>query len=127
MSGVFLEPFHVWREGPDIRMRDRVLAAAVKVKTLRDAGLTGQILIAEWLTRGIVPLMSRQLRMWEMSPDLAPFAGTTVAPALQEVDELEGMVAFLTGANFMLPEVGTVPAPLPDDETRVLVSSSAFL
>ena len=108
-------------------MRERVHTAATKVRMLRDAGLTGQMLIAEWVTRGIVPLMSRQLRMWEMLPDLAPIAGTIVAPSLQEVDEVEGTVAFLTGASFRLPTTGRVPAALPDDGTRALVSCSVFL
>src|SRR5579859_6389338 len=107
-------------------MRDRVLAVASKIKALRDAGLTGQILIAQWLTQGIVPLMFRQLRMWAMTPDLAPFAGTVVVLAPREQEEGEGMVTFLTAASFTLPAAGTAPPPLLDHVTRDLVSFPVF-
>jgi len=71
--------------------------------------------------------MFRQLRMWAMSPDLAPFAGTVVVPAPREQEEVEGMVTFFTAVSFTLPAAGTAPPPLPDDEMRALVSSPVFL
>ena len=124
---MFEEPFRIWKEAPDEQMRDRLLAVVAKIKMLRDADLSGQMLIAEWVTRGIVPLRSRPLRMWEMTPDLAPFVGTAVTPTLLTVEEIEGTVIFLSGASFSFPTAGSVPAALPDDGTRGLVSCSVFL
>jgi hypothetical protein len=108
-------------------MKDRVDAAAARVSALRTAGLTGQLLIALWLARGVVPLMSRQLRLWEMRPNLAPFTGTVVVPAPRQPDDVEGMVRYLTGADFTLPAGRSVPLPLPNNEVQDLVSFPLLL
>ena len=110
---VFQAARGAWRERPASQMKDRVDVVASKVRALHDAGLTGQLLIAFWLARGVVPLMSRQLHMWEMTLDLAPFAGTVAVPSPREPEEVEGMVRYLTGADFTLSAGRTMPLPLP--------------
>jgi hypothetical protein len=114
-----------WREWSDAHDRGLVKEAIGKISQLGSAGLTTAHLVACWLTKRVVPLRHRPLRLWELTQEKAPWPGTVVSRSLTEA-EVRQKAREISGSS--IPSGGfPLPLPLGAAQIKAVVSAHAFL
>ena len=90
---------------------------------LRSHGVDMVAVIGGYHSRGIIPLRRRALRLYEMTPDKAPFEGTVTADPLPSVDEVWRRVGqAVRNSSVVWPPSQLLPMLL-DEGTKAVVSS----
>jgi hypothetical protein len=103
-----LGPAHTWRDRPRPEAFRAISPAIEVIRKLREARLTGSAVLAHHLARGVAPLRTRVLRMYEMTADRVPFVGTVTAGIrLTETDRFGSSVIRLIRLPANLEPIGS--------------------
>ena len=86
-----------WKWGAEKTSRDKLDAALEALAAVKRRGVDLAEVIGAYLLRGVSPLRLRALKLYQMTEDRAPFAGTVTTNPLPTADEVRRRLRTIMG------------------------------